>query len=183
MLASKPLTFLLTPVASAALAMSLACGGDTPTAPSPTSADGTRSLTASRRAAARCALPLHGVLTATESDELLFPLLFVNLVGSGTASHVGRYTMTLETTVTLPQATSVGGILRLTAANRDVLTASVAGQAVVTGDIANIVEVATITGGTGRFDGATGSFTITRALAQSTGVSTGTFDGTICLDK
>ena len=141
------------------------------------------SLTISERGAARCAVAFHGVLNATELDEVVGSSLFVQLTGSGTASRVGRYTMTLETTVTLPQATSVGGILHLTAANADVITASVAGQAVVDGDIADIIEVATITGGTGRFSGAVGSFTITRSLAQSTGTSSGTFDGTMCLDK
>ena len=184
MRAPKASTLLLAPVVSAALAAILAaCGGDAPTSPSAASVDVKSSLTATGLAATRCTLPFRGVLNAMESDELLFPTLHVHLVGDGTASHVGRYTMTLETTVTLPQATSEGGILRLTAANGDVVTASVAGYATVTGDIADIVEVATITGGTGRFGGATGSFTITRALAQSTGVSSGSFDGTICLDK
>ena len=183
MFGPKTFSFLLGPVASVALAAAVTTSaGATSIAPSPASAHG-YSLTMRAPVAARCAVPFHGVLNATELDELVFPSLFVQMTGSGTASRVGRYTMTLETTVTLPQATSVGGILRLTAANGDVITASVAGQAVVDGDIADIIEVATITGGTGRFSGATGSFTITRSLAQSTGISSGTFDGTMCLDK
>jgi hypothetical protein len=183
MLAPKTFSFLLGSVASAALAVTLtANAGAAMIAPSPTSA-ANRGLTMPGPVAARCAVPFHGVLSATELDELVFPSLYVQMTGSGTASRVGRYTMTLETTVTLPQATSVGGMLRLTAANGDVITASVAGQAVVDGDIADIIEVATITGGTGRFSGATGTFTITRSLAQSTGISAGTFDGTMCLDK
>src|SRR5688572_1333725 len=128
MRAPKASTFLLAPVVSAALAAMLAaCGGDAPTSPSAASVDAKRSLTATGLAATRCTLPFRGVLNATESDELLFPTLHVHLVGDGTASHVGRYTMTLKTTVTLPQATSEGGILRLTAANGDVVTASVSG--------------------------------------------------------
>ena len=183
MRAPKASTFLVPVVSAGVAAILAACSGDTLTAPSAARVDGKTSLTANRLAATRCALPFHGVLNATESDELLFPTLHVHLVGGGTASHVGRYTMTLETTVTLPQATSEGGVLHLTAANGDVVSASVTGHATVTGDIADIVEIATITGGTGRFAGATGSFTITRVLAQSTGVSSGSFDGAICFDR
>jgi hypothetical protein len=47
------------------------------------------------------------------------------------------------------------------------------------GGIASIVEAATITGGTGRFDDATGSFTITRVVDQATGISSGSFSGAI----
>ena len=42
-----------------------------------------------------------------------------------------------------------------------------------------IEEVATITGGTDRFANATGTFTVQRMLNLTTGVSTGSFDGTI----
>jgi hypothetical protein len=41
------------------------------------------------------------------------------------------------------------------------------------------VESATITGGTGRFTSATGSFTVERLFDPSTNITTGTFDGTI----
>jgi hypothetical protein len=40
-------------------------------------------------------------------------------------------------------------------------------------------EVMTITGGTGRFADATGSFTLERVINLSTGVSSGSFSGTI----
>jgi hypothetical protein len=45
--------------------------------------------------------------------------------------------------------------------------------------VVSIVEVYTITGGTGRFADATGTFTLRSTLDQSTGVSSGTFSGAI----
>jgi hypothetical protein len=72
------------------------------------------------------------------------------------------------------------GAATFTAANGDTLTASVDGQATPAGPgVLSIVEVYTITGGTGRFAGATGTFTLESILNQATGVSSGTFSGAI----
>jgi hypothetical protein len=72
------------------------------------------------------------------------------------------------------------GTATFTAANGDNLTASVAGQATRTGPtMLSIVEIYTITGGTGRFAGATGNFTLESTVDQVTGVSSGTFSGAI----
>jgi hypothetical protein len=45
--------------------------------------------------------------------------------------------------------------------------------------VISIVEVYTITGGTGRFADVTGTFTLESTLEPTTGVSTGTFSGAI----
>jgi hypothetical protein len=42
-------------------------------------------------------------------------------------------------------------------------------------------RLVTLTGGTGRFEGASGSFTVERVLNRATGISTGTLSGTIVL--
>ena len=138
------------------------------------------------QAARAVTLPFRGTLDAVESmtvrpgtDNAL-----VHLVGQGTATRLGRYALVADITVDL--ATLAGsGTLTFTAANGDVLTGTVIGQATPTdgGARATIVEVVTITGGTGRFAGATGSFTLERALVFGTGVSVGSFEGTISLNR
>jgi hypothetical protein len=70
------------------------------------------------------------------------------------------------------------GAATFTAANGDTLSASVVGQATRIGPTTlSIVEVYTITGGTGRFADATGSFTVESTVDQTSGASSGTEAG------
>ena len=125
----------------------------------------------------------NGTLDALDSDQFqpATNTLDVHLVGTGTASHLGRYTVVYDqTTVYLATGTSVGR-MTFTAADGDVLTATFQGRAQPQGALAHIEESATITGGTGRFAGATGTLVVVRLLDQVTGISSGTLDGTIVL--
>ncbi|HVQ40665.1 MAG TPA: hypothetical protein VMS54_00590, partial [Vicinamibacterales bacterium] len=126
-------------------------------------------------------LPFQGSLQAVETDVVTPPTLLVNGKGTGTATHLGRFTATFTTTVNLLTGSATGGIYAFVAANGDHLDATFTGQGTPTSEpnIASIEETATITGGTGRFAGATGAFTVHRILNQVTGVSSGSFDGTI----
>jgi len=138
---------------------------------------------ASTDAVSTKATSIHGTLDARETDvfQPATNTLDVHLVGAGTASHLGRYTVVYDqTTVSLATGTAIGR-MTLTAANGDVLVAAFAGQGAPQGALARIEETATITGGTGRFAGATGTLTIVRLLDQSTGISAGSLDGTIKL--
>jgi hypothetical protein len=76
------------------------------------------------------------------------------------------------------------GEFTFVAANGDRVFATFTGQSSPTSvaGIVSIHEVAIITGGTGRFEGATGNFTIDRLVNQATHVSSGSFDGTIDLN-
>ena len=123
--------------------------------------------------------PFKGTVHAVETGPVVFPTRFVDRQGTGTATHLGRYTEHVLVQVNIPTMTSTG-TATFTAANGDTLFASVAGQATRTSPTTlSIVEVYTITGGTGRFADATGSFTLDSTVDQVTGVSSGTFSGAI----
>jgi hypothetical protein len=125
--------------------------------------------------------PFKGTVKAVEANQLVFPILSVNRQGTGTATHLGKYTehVTLQVDVRTRSST---GVATFTAANGDTLTASVVGQATPTSPgLISVVEVYTITGGTGRFAAATGTFTLHSTANQATGASTGTLSGSIAL--
>jgi hypothetical protein len=123
--------------------------------------------------------PFKGRVSAVETGTTAFPTRFVDREGTGTATHLGRYTEHIVMTINLPTLSSTGAAT-FTAANGDTMLASVVGQATRTSPTTlSIVEVYTITGGTGRFADATGSFALESTLDQVTGVSTGKLSGVI----
>ena len=131
-------------------------------------------------AAAEKATPLRGSIQAVETYDPQSGTLFVDASGSGNATQLGRFTVTYELEVSL--LTGAGsGFAHFIAANGDSLYTDVTGQFNPTGnpDVASIVETYSITGGTGRLDGATGSFTVERLINPLTGLTSGSFDGTI----
>jgi len=125
-------------------------------------------------------VPFNGSWVSHETYDVQFPVMFVHGTATGYATQIGRYTATYEEQVDLFTGSSVGAIT-VVAANGDVIFATQTGQGDPTPDpdIFSIVEVSTITGGTGRFAGATGTFTIERLVSLSTGDSSGSFSGTI----
>ena len=131
--------------------------------------------------AVAAATPFKGTVHAVEANQLVFPVLSVNRTGTGNATYLGRYTehVTLQVNVTTRSST---GAATFTAANGDTLTASVVGQATpTTPGMISVVEVYTVTGGTGRFVHTTGTFTLHSTANQATGVSSGTLRGSIVL--
>jgi hypothetical protein len=71
--------------------------------------------------------------------------------------------------------------IQFVAADGDSLSAEGFGQATDTGGSVTIVETYAITGGTGRFAAATGGITVERQLNPASGVSAGSFDGSIVM--
>ena len=123
--------------------------------------------------------PFKGTVDADEVVVPSPPTASLTRDGTGTATYLGKYTEHITMQIFLPTLSSTG-TATFTAANGDTLIATVIGQATRTGPTTlSIVEVYTITGGTGRFADATGTFTLNSTVNQATGVSSGTFSGAI----
>ena len=134
------------------------------------------------RAVAEEQSPIKGSLQGVEIADVQFPKAFVDGSGSGKATHLGRFTMTYELEVDLLAHETFGSSV-FTAANGDSLFTDITGLGTPTEnpDVVSVVEAHTITGGTGRFAGATGSFIRKYLLNLVTGVTSGSFDGTIVI--
>ena len=144
---------------------------------SPTSAPGRSATGSSAQLVAD--VPLKGQFDGTVSvTPLDFPFAQVNVSATGQATHLGRFTIEIPHVVNFVTS-SATGTMTLTAANGDMLTASFLGQAQVAGSLVTIVETATVTGGTGRFADASGSFTVNRLFDRAAGTTQGTLEGTI----
>jgi hypothetical protein len=129
-------------------------------------------------------VPFLGLMRGVETNDGGFPFLVIQGTGAGIATQLGRFTYVNPHTVDLRTRSGCGFAWTFTAANGDTLTASGCGQAtVVSGTpptaVLSIVETANITGGTGRFAGATGSFTIKRLGGGPADNTIGYFTGAI----
>ena len=126
--------------------------------------------------AAQHQVPFKG--TFHGSDTVAPPTITTRATGTGT--HLGQFSFTHV--ITFPALT---GSSQWVAANGDSLeTTSVVVSSVLGPVVRTNTENHTITGGTGRFSGAQGSFTVVRThvLAPSddgTHVTSGSFEGTI----
>ena len=158
-----------------------ACSGTVLNSPtSPSNASGGPAQTAARGGTA---LPFRGSFTGFVD----VPPPSAHETAEGTATHLGRFTGTLTAEVT-PDNTSTG-TFHFTAANGDQLSGTFVGTEglFIPPNTARITEVATIENGTGRFAGATGTFTIidvhTIDFATGTATTEGTFEGQINLNE
>ena len=123
---------------------------------------------------------LEGVVTVTPLQP---PYVSVLVKATGNGTQLGQFTLAIPHTVNRTNRTAVG-TYEFTAANGDMLFADFTGQATLTAipGVLYIEETATITGGTGRFAGATGSFTCERFFDTIAGTTIGSFEGTISDD-
>jgi hypothetical protein len=125
-------------------------------------------------------VPFRGSLDGTVTvTPLVPPLASVRIEGTGVATQLGSFTVEIPHLVNQATRVAVGSYL-FTAANGNTLTADFTGQAtLVAPGVLSIAETGVITGGTGRFAGATGRFTGDRTFFVATGLTTGTFTGTV----
>ena len=94
---------------------------------------------------------------AITKGSFQFPFSHQSTVAEGEATLIGHYTLAGNFVVDVRTGTATG-VFTLTAANEDMLFLDMAGHAVPT-DLTRTVANFTVTGGTGRFEGATGSLT------------------------
>ena len=120
---------------------------------------------------------LEGIVTSVTPDP---PFVAVTLEGEGHATQLGHFDVSSSIVANEADGTAVG-TYEFTAANGDTLTADYTESFTPT-DVPGVfsdVITATITGGTGRFAGATGSFVSDRVADHVTGIVSDSFEGTI----
>ena len=132
-------------------------------------------------------ISFEGYLQGTETDVLQGSppdALAVDGMIPGLATHLSEFTLYYKVTVSLSDG-SASGTGELAAANGDRIFVSIAGQSEPTDNdtpaINSIMEIDRVTGGTGRFAGAKGGFTVRRLIDLATGFTSGTIHGTIVL--
>jgi hypothetical protein len=133
-------------------------------------------------AAAQKQVPFKGSIQAQETDTPSVPPGTLSAAGSGTGigTQVGQFSLSYDLTVTLANGTAAGSGHWI-AANGDTIDTTITGSSVPTAtpDVFSIREIYIVTGGTGRFEGAQGSFIVERLINLATGVTSGSFHGTI----
>jgi hypothetical protein len=134
-------------------------------------------------AAAQHQVPFHGVF---EGDYTVTPIpgtptAELVVTASGHGSEVGAFDLEIPHVVNFATASATGDYL-MTAADGDMVFGTFTGHATpigTDGHYAMLVEEVTITGGTGRFEGATGGFTAVRLIDRVNLLTVGYYDGTI----
>ena len=97
--------------------------------------------------------------------------------GSGTATHLGRFTMVAGETVDLVAMTVTNGRFTLTAASGDTISGTYSGT--VQPGLTGYLVSGPITGGTGRFAGATGTIVFDGTVDAATFTGSDVISGTI----
>jgi hypothetical protein len=123
-------------------------------------------------------LPFRGTLEGLETVGTVPSNHHIDATGN--ASHLGRFTLTADYTVS---GLTASGTTTWTAANGGEFSTSFTARAVVVPPTLTATETHTITSGTGRFANASGTFTVvrTRGLSMPYNISGTIIDGTIDL--
>ncbi len=132
-------------------------------------------------AAAVKQVPFKGTMQGTDTDsDRTSSTIVVTTDGSGIGTLFGKFSFTQRVTLSFATGTTTG-VAHWVAANGDSIDTTVAGSGHLTGAPGeiDITDVHIITGGTGRFAGAQGNFTVKRFASAITFTTSGTYDGTI----
>jgi hypothetical protein len=137
-------------------------------------------------AAAQKQVPFKGTMQGQDTDKgFTSPGMFlVETKGTGIGTLLGQFSFTLEITINVTDFTDTGSA-HFTSANGGTIDATftsiVPAEPTPTPDgvVFSIMEVYTITRGTGRFAGAQGSFIMERVADPQKFITFGSFHGTI----
>jgi hypothetical protein len=129
-------------------------------------------------------IPFRGTLQSNESYSTIFPTRFVTAKCSGEATLLGQITVNYQTEVNLSDQSQSGSV-SFAGMYGDSLLAKGLGQAIEdrTPGMFSVVEIYTITGGTGRFGGASGTLTLKLLVSVKAGITSGSFEGYIVLPE
>jgi hypothetical protein len=106
-----------------------------------------------------------GIFQGQDAHDTLLPgatTVTIRTTATGTGTHLGRFSLVREVTGSLVDGRATGWA-RWIAANGDRIYTTIDGQADLSdlaGGFLKVVETHTVTGGTGRFSGAQGTFTV-----------------------
>jgi hypothetical protein len=135
------------------------------------------------QAAANDRLPLKGRETGT--FQLRGPCetggMILEVTGTGRTTQLGNYSGNYRECLDPATGAVTGGTFALTAANGDKVFGTYSGQALPTADpnVVTYQDPGVITGGTGRFAGATGAMTTSGLANLATGEYSGTITGRV----
>jgi hypothetical protein len=129
-------------------------------------------------------LLFKGTMHSNETYSKAFYTQFVTANGSGEANELGQFTASYQMEANMLDM-SVTESIYFAGANGDSLQATAVGQAFEdrTPGMFQVIEICTITGGTGRFEGASGTLTMKRLLSIDASVASSSFEGYILLPQ
>ena len=131
-------------------------------------------------AAAKQHVPFKGSMQGHDTNIGSTPTTVTVLtVGTGIGTHLGQFSFTQTVTVEFATGHDTGSA-QWFAANGDSISTTINGSGqMIEPNLFRIEEVHTITGGTGRFAGAQGSFTVKRLASGVTFLTSGSYEGFI----
>lgn len=135
-------------------------------------------------------VPFHAIYSGGYRAQVVPPnVIITGTGGQGHGSHLGRFELTNRISVSLIRTPLVGCAVlgtneiytaTLTAADGDTITLEGTGRGCQTSPTTvAVVDQVTIMGGTGRFEGATGSLVVNSAVDQAAADVVISFDGEI----
>jgi hypothetical protein len=126
-------------------------------------------------------LSVRGIVHSTEIYSTAFPTRLVTASGWGEVTELGRFTINYETEMNLLDLSGIESA-HFVGTNGNSLEAKGLGQAAEDQPgILQVIEIYTITGGTGRFTSASGTLTLKRVVNLATGSTAGTLEGYILI--